>query len=107
MKDLSIPKITKSYRLLGLSVCATLEEVNAAYKKLRQQVHPDKYANEPFSVQNTMTYKFVSIKKAFELISENYDDIQKVIEVVDQFSIISLKSRSVRSHITYSQISKL
>lgn len=107
MKDLSIPKITKSYRLLGLSVVASIEEVDAAYKKLRQQIHPDKFATESIEIQNSMTNKFVAVKASYDLIKNNYTEIQKIIEVMNDFSIISRKSKSVRSHITYSQISQL
>ena len=107
MKDISISKITQSYRLLGLQVGKNLDEIKQAFKKHRQQIHPDKFSRQSQEMQAAMTEKFIVVKEAYDFLSKNYDDIRKIIDVVDDFSMVSLKSKKVRSHITYSQISNL
>jgi curved DNA-binding protein CbpA len=52
------------YKTLGLESSATLPEIKKAYRKLAQQYHPDKTADEPYAVAY-----FSEIKEAYEVLT--------------------------------------
>lgn len=58
------------YELLGVSISSPKEEVNAAYKNLLKQYHPDKVANMGVEIQEIAQLKTKEINFAFQKIKE-------------------------------------
>jgi molecular chaperone DnaJ len=65
----SAPKTTpgrKYYQILQVPETATDEEIDAAYKRLAREWHPDKHPDNPQQAQQ----KFIEIKEAYEAIKQ-------------------------------------
>jgi uncharacterized membrane protein YkvA (DUF1232 family) len=54
------------YEILEISMDSTKEEVQAAYKKLVKQYHPDKVSHLGKDLQKVANEKFIKIKNAYD-----------------------------------------
>ncbi|HEX5652711.1 MAG TPA: J domain-containing protein [Chitinophagaceae bacterium] len=52
------------YSILEIAPSATLAEIKKAYRKLAQQLHPDKNANDPYAAA-----RFAAVKEAYEVLT--------------------------------------
>ena len=66
----SLPANTPWYEVLNVSEHATQAEINAAYKKLAQQYHPDKFTNLADKAKPQETFK--AINNAKEVTIQHY-----------------------------------
>ena len=64
--------VTNAYKLLGISVSATDQEVKKAYRRQMNQHHPDKLVSKglPQEMMNIANQRTQDIKAAYELIKE-------------------------------------
>ena len=53
------------YGILELGTSATLSEIKKAYRRLAQQLHPDKNNNDPWSAA-----RFTEVKEAYEVLTD-------------------------------------
>ncbi len=60
------PSGRKYYQILEVSETATDEEIDAAYKRMAREWHPDKHPDNPQQAQQ----KFIEIKEAYEAIKK-------------------------------------
>lgn len=107
MKSITIENITKSYRELELPIGAVLDDIEKAYKTLRVKVHPDKYSSQEDKIILNMTNKFIAVKKSYEFLKENYLEILALCQIIDDFSMVSLKSKKVKAFVTYGKVSQM
>jgi len=61
-------KSASSYKILGIDVTATNEQIKKAYRNLAVKYHPDKYATQSPQVQHDAEAKFIEIQNAYETI---------------------------------------
>ncbi|MCI1786009.1 MAG: DnaJ domain-containing protein [Bacteroidales bacterium] len=61
-------KSTYSYKILGIDMTATNEQIKKAYRNLVVKYHPDKYATQSPQVQHDAETKFIEIQNAYEII---------------------------------------
>lgn len=66
-----VSSLEKYYRILGLTVESSKEEVKAAYRALVKITHPDRFMHESEEVQNSMKTKFQELQNAYEAIMQN------------------------------------
>lgn len=66
-----VSDLERSYKMLGLSVGSSKEEVKSAYRALVKITHPDRFVHESEEIQNTMKAKFQELQHAYELIITN------------------------------------
>ncbi len=70
----SLPANTPWYEVLNVSEHATQAEINAAYKKLAQQYHPDKFTNLADKAKPQETFKAINNAKEQTKQQENFHD---------------------------------
>ena len=58
------------YKLLGIKISASYDEIKAAYRKLVLEYHPDRNINLSPAEQKKIAEKFTKIQEAFERIKE-------------------------------------
>lgn len=68
--------MTDPYEILGLSADASADEIRAAYKKLAQQLHPDKHPDDVAGA----TKRFQELDEAYTILADSakrarYDDL--------------------------------
>ena len=107
MNTITIENITKCYRELALPIGSSLEDIEKSYKSLRVKVHPDKFSSKDDQIILNMTQKFIMVKKSYEFLKENYHKILALCEVIDDFSMISLKSKKVKASVAYGRVSQM
>lgn len=61
-------KSASSYKILGIDMTATNEQIKNAYRNLAIKYHPDKYATQSPQVQQDAEAKFIEIQNAYETI---------------------------------------
>jgi hypothetical protein len=72
-KDFNAPpmqqsKSTSSYKILGIDITATNEQIKKAYRNLVVKYHPDKFATQSPQVQQDAEAKFIEIQNAYDTI---------------------------------------
>ncbi|MFA6937518.1 MAG: J domain-containing protein [Treponema sp.] len=63
------PELERQYRLLGITVSATLEDVKKAYKEKLKYYHPDRQGDNPI-LQKVATDKTMQVVEAYKSITE-------------------------------------
>ncbi len=65
-KNKPVTDTRTNLEILGLQIGFTQEELKKAYKRRSMKVHPDRWRQEPESIQETMEEEFKILKKAYE-----------------------------------------
>lgn len=63
------PELERQYRLLGITVSATFEDVKKAYKEKLKYYHPDRHVDNPI-LQKVATDKTMQVVEAYKSITE-------------------------------------
>lgn len=58
-------ELQKSYRILDLTITATIEEIKSAYKKKIREVHPDLMVSKPMDEQEKAKLKSRELNSAY------------------------------------------
>src|SRR5574344_2159727 len=61
------PEIERCYRLLGITVSATLEDIKKAYKEKLKYYHPDRHADNPVLLK-VATDKTRQVVEAYKML---------------------------------------
>jgi DnaJ-class molecular chaperone len=91
-------------RILGVHVSASLSELKQARDRLAKLYHPDKHMNESPEVRNQIQERFKIIQSSYEYLKDNYQEIQKAFEHMDDFVLTSKESPLSRAHWVYKAV---
>jgi DnaJ like chaperone protein len=63
-------KREKAAKVLGVSECASIDEIKKAYRSLAKVHHPDRFAGDSERQQKIAEERFIQIQQAYELLLE-------------------------------------
>lgn len=101
---ISKKEVIKKFRILGVSVNASLDELKAARNRLTKSYHPDKYPNATPEEIKMIENKFHMINEAYLYLRDNNKKIKEAFLHVSEFSLTSKAHPILRSHYVYSEV---
>ncbi|MFM8454906.1 MAG: DnaJ domain-containing protein [Gammaproteobacteria bacterium] len=96
--------VALKYRLLGVSMHSSLEEIKAARNKLAKKFHPDKNADASALKKEELNEKFKLIQEAYEFITDNFEKIQAVLKRFIENTFTQNAATGVKAHWVYSSV---
>ena len=105
------------YEVLGINRAATRSEISAAYRKLAQLYHPDRFVGKPPGVQRAAERRMQDLNQAYTLARKSARAAMRTGEVqseaVDPRLVEAMSrearqraSRAAREHIAQARVSK-
>ena len=101
---MNLRQITQAYRILGLSLDASLEECRKARNQLMKSFHPDKHPQGWQTDSTRLEERVHYIQEAYRFILENYPAIQELLKPIQEQGLSQKTSKSEKSHWVYTQI---
>lgn len=102
--ELDINEVTNMYRILGITLSASREEVRKARNKLVVQFHPDKHVVNWQADSTKLEIHIHLIQTAYEFIMQNYENIQSCLSYLPNETLTSRLPIKARSHWVYVQV---
>lgn len=103
-EQLDLNEITDMFRILGVNINATLEEIRHARNKLISIFHPDRKPTNWQATTKELENHVCLVQSAYEYIVQNYDAIQATLGYLPKESLTSRLPSKTRSHWVYIQV---
>lgn len=99
---LDIERITQYYRILGLPMTATLQEIRHSRNKLLMRFHPDRQADNKETAQPVHL-----VQEAYLFLTEHHQQIVKEFDYLNKSTLSSQNPTKLKSHWVYSEIANI
>jgi DnaJ-class molecular chaperone len=103
-KQLDVTLITEKYRILGLAVGASKDELRQQRNKMIMKFHPDRHPGGWYSDDIKPEQRMHLVQGAYRFLMENFDAIQEELGNLSENCFAQRSSRSNRSHWIYSEV---
>lgn len=103
-QKLDLTTITSKYRLLGVPMSATQEQLRLQRNKMMMKFHPDRFPKGWDRDEISPEQRVQNIQSAYRFLSENFDAIQHFLGAIPDYALTQQVNRINRSHWVYSEI---
>ncbi len=97
---LTLADITHHYSILGAPLWASKDDLRRARNKLLHRFHPDR-------AQDESSKQAYVVQSAYLYITENYDEIRKILKFIDEASLSNRMPLKSRSHWIYTTVATI
>lgn len=104
-EPLDINEVTMKFKILGLPITATKEQVRYARNKLLHHFHPDKHHGGWILDSTDPEKRVYLIQSAYLYITENYNEIHETFRFLSEEALTNRIPVNARSHWTYMTVS--
>lgn len=102
-----IEVVTSYYRILGLALTATQEDIRRSRNRLIMKFHPDRHTKGWVADEVSLVDRVRLVQEAYQYLIEHYDDITKELKILEEGVLSSHAPDAIRSHWIYAEVNKI
>ena len=102
-----IEVVTSYYRILGLPLAASQDDIRRSRNRLLMKFHPDRHVKGWIADEVSLADRVRLVQEAYQYLIEHYDEIVKELKVIEESLLSSQAPDAIRSHWIYAEINKI
>lgn len=102
-----IEVVTSYYRILGLPLRATREDIRRSRNRLIMKFHPDRHTKGWIADEMSLADRVRLVQEAYQYLVDHYDEIAKELKILEESVLSSHVPDAIRSHWIYAEVSKI